>query len=128
MLGGAGLGIVLLVVAVAGGGWVFVVLAALVLIAAIVAVAAMLLQATTEVEKPSAEEVARLEAEGVRDPEHALNEAIEAEPEDAQGEPDDRAALEDRAEAQEPVERTSEQKGKITPSSSASRPVGPDED
>jgi hypothetical protein len=42
--------------------------------------------------------------------------------------PDDRAALEDRAEEQEPLERTSEQKGKVTPCSSASRPVGPDED
>lgn len=125
---GAGLGIVLLIVAVSGGGWVFLVLAVLVLLASIAAVTAMVLKATTEVEKPSADEVADLEAEGVRDPEGVLNEEVAAEPEREQGESDDRTALDERAEDREPVERTSEQKGKVTPSSSASRPVGPGDD
>lgn len=128
VIAGAGLGIVLLIVGVSGGGWVFLVLAVLALLASIAAVVAMVLQATTEVEKPSAEEVADLEAQGVRDPERALNEEVAAEPEGEQGEPDDRAALDERAEDEDPVERTSEQKGKITPSSSSSRPVGPDGD
>ncbi len=62
------------------------------------------LRSTTEVEKPAPETVARLEEEGVADPERKANEHVEAVEED---------------------EHAGEQQGKVTPSSSASRPVGP---
>lgn len=122
---GAVLGIVAIILLLGGGSYWWLPLAFAVLLAAFGGVVYFLLDRTTEVEKPSAETVARLEEEGVRDPERAVNERVDAAPEDEQGEADAQDALDRRAEGQPRDELAEEQKGKITPSSSASRPVGP---
>jgi len=77
-LAAAALVIVLLVAAVGNdGGWVLPTVAVLVLLLGLAAVATFLLKRTGEVEKPSADEVADLEAEGVRNPEKALNDRLD---------------------------------------------------
>jgi len=106
-----------LLLAVTGGGLILLVVAVLALLVVIGLVTAFVLKLTTE-EKPSVETVARLEAEGVHDPESALNERIDALPED------DQDGVDPESELDEPAR---EQKGKVTPSSE-SRPVGPDDD
>jgi hypothetical protein len=110
--------IVGLLVAVAGGELIFLAIAVLALVIAGGIVTMFVMSATTQVEKPSAETVARLEGEGVRDPEASLNERIDALPEEEQDGVDPESELDEPA---------SEQKDKVTPSSE-SRPVGPDED
>src|SRR3954467_15145874 len=96
-LAGAALTIAVIVAAVGNsGGWVLPALAVLAVLAGLAAVATFLLKRTGEVEKPSAEEVADLEAEGVRNPEKALNDRLDH-----------------------------EQKDKITPDAEHSDPVGP---
>jgi hypothetical protein len=75
----AGIGITALVVTLGGGNWAWLPVAVGVLIASVVAIAFFLVDRTSEVEKPSAERVADLEARGVRDPEKALNERLEHE-------------------------------------------------
>jgi hypothetical protein len=74
---GASLGIALLVLALADGNWVWLPIAVLVLVGSLAAIGYFLIDRTTELEKPSAEEVAALEAKGVRDPEGALNDELE---------------------------------------------------
>ncbi len=110
--------IVGLLVAVSGGGLIFLAIALLSLLIAGGIVTAFVMKATTQVEKPSAETVARLEGEGVRDPEAALNERFDALPEDEQD------GVDPESELDEPAR---EQQDKVTPSNQ-SRPVGPDED
>jgi hypothetical protein len=77
VVAGAALGIVLIVLALGGGNWLWLPLAVVVLLGSLAAIAYFLIDRTTEVEKPSAEEVADLEASGVRDPEGALNDQLE---------------------------------------------------
>jgi Na+-transporting methylmalonyl-CoA/oxaloacetate decarboxylase gamma subunit len=108
--------IVGLLVAVSGGGLIFLVLAILALIIAGGLVTAFVMKITAQVEKPSPETVARLEGEGVRDPEAAVNDHIYALPEDEQDGADPESALDEPAR---------EQQHKVTPSNE-SRPVGPD--
>ena len=79
---GGALVITLLVVALGAGGWIVTALAVVVLLGALAALAAFLIRRTAEVEKPSAERVADLEAEGVRDPEKAVNERLDHEHQD----------------------------------------------
>jgi len=75
---GAALVIVILVAAVGNdGGWVLPAIAVLALLTGLAAVATFLLKRTAEVEKPSADEVADLEAQGVRNPEKALNDRLD---------------------------------------------------
>jgi uncharacterized integral membrane protein len=84
------------VILVGAGHWWALPIAVVVLLASFGLGAFMTLKATTEVEKPAPETVARLEEEGVPDPEGAANERVGEE----------------------------EQKAEVTPSPS-SRPVGP---
>jgi hypothetical protein len=96
-LAGAALVIVILVAAVgSSGGWAVPAVAVLVLLAGLAAVATFLLKRTGEVDKPSAGEVADLEAHGVRNPEKALNDRLDH-----------------------------EQKDEITPDAAGAEPVGP---
>lgn len=113
------------VVLLSAGKWWALAIVVVVLLGGLGLGVALALRATTQVEKPSAETVARLDEEGVSDPEGAINERVDAAPEDEQGEADAEAALDRRAVEQPAGERAEEQKGKVTPSSSASRPVGP---
>jgi hypothetical protein len=76
---GAALVIVLVVAAAAVGGWLVLAVAVAVLVAALAGIGSFLISRTREIEKPSAEEVADLEAQGVRDPEGELNERLEHE-------------------------------------------------
>jgi hypothetical protein len=96
IVAGAGLAIVLLAVALGSGNWLWLPVAVVVLLAALGGIGYFLIDRTTELEKPSAEAVADLEARGVRNPEGALNDQIEH-----------------------------EQQDKVTPSASDARPVGP---
>ncbi len=109
--------IVGLLVAVGGGGWIFLIVAVVAMLLAGGIITALVLKTTTQVEKASPETVARLEHEGVRDPEASLNERVDALPEDEQDGVDPESALDEPAR---------EQKDKVTPSSE-SQPVGPDE-
>ena len=85
------------------GSWWLLAVAVAVHALATLAVGFFAIRATTTVEKPSPEAVARLEAEGVPDPEKAFN---------------------DRVQEYTDIER---QEGAVTPSSDRSRPVGHDE-
>ncbi len=107
--------IVGLLVAVSGGGLIFLILAILALIIAGGLVTVFVMKSTAQVEKPSPETVARLEGEG-RDPEAAVNERIYALPEDEQYGADSESLLDEPAR---------DQQTKVTPSNE-SRPVGPD--
>ena len=108
--------IVGLLVAVSGGGLIFLILAILALIIAGGLVTAFVMKSTAQVEKPSPETVACLEGEGVRDPEAAVNERVYALPEDEQYGADSESLLDEPAR---------DQQTKVTPSNE-SRPVGPD--
>jgi hypothetical protein len=66
----------------AAGGFVWVAVAVVLLLAALVALGFFLIGRTKQVEKPSADEVADMEARGVRNPEKALNERIDHEHQD----------------------------------------------
>jgi hypothetical protein len=70
----AGAVVVGVILSLALGSWIFVVLAVLVHALATTAVVAMTLRMTDEADKPDPRTVARLEDEGVSDPERALNE------------------------------------------------------
>ena len=85
------------------GSWWLLAVAVAIHAVATLAVGFFAIRATTTVEKPSPEAVARLEAEGVPDPEKAFN---------------------DRVQEYTDIER---QEGAVTPSSDRSRPVGHDE-
>ena len=66
----------------AAGGWAVVAFLVILLLAALVGLAIFLLKRTGQVEKPSAERVADLQAQGVRNPERELNDRIDHEQQD----------------------------------------------
>jgi hypothetical protein len=70
------------VVLLGAGSWWALPLVVLVLVGALASGALLTLRATTEVEKPAPETVARLEEEGVRDPEADVNERSDVAPQD----------------------------------------------
>jgi membrane protein implicated in regulation of membrane protease activity len=71
----AGAVVVGVILSLALGSWIFVVLAVLVHALATSVVVAMTMRMTGEQDKPDPRTVARLEEEGVADPERELNEA-----------------------------------------------------
>jgi len=81
------------------------------------------LRVTAEVDKPSPVTVARLQAEGVDDPESKLNRAIEAH----EGSEGDRVRREFEVDAEDARTDAAAQQMSITPSSEPTDLVGPGE-
>jgi len=102
---------------------VFTVLALLVHGAATVMVGYVVLRVTSEVEKPDPVTVARLQDEGVDDPESKLNRAIQAH----EGSEDDRVRREFEVDAEDADSSAAKQQASITPSSEETELVGPGE-
>ena len=120
-------GAALVVVAViagfaAGGSWWLLPVAFLVLLGMAYFVAAMGFQMMSRAERPSPTTVAILEEEGVRDPEELFSDIVAEFTEDtgAQGTNDRTTNVTD-----DPTKAAAEHESSITPSSGASRPVGP---
>jgi hypothetical protein len=111
------------VCAVITGSWWLLAVAVLVHAAATLAVAFFAIRATGEVEKPAPETVARLEAEGVPDPERAFNERVReyASAEPVQGNVRTTTPEED------PAQATEEQQDAVTPASEPSAPAPPED-
>lgn len=103
--------------------WVFTVLALGVHAVATVVIGYVVLRVTSEVEKPDPVTVARLQDEGVDDPESKLNRAIEAH----EGTEDDRVRREFEVEAEDASSSPAKQQASITPSSEETELVGPGE-
>lgn len=103
--------------------WVFTVLALVVHGVATVVVGYVVLRVTSEVEKPDPRTVARLQAEGVDDPESKLNRAIQAH----EGADGDRVRREFGVDAEDEGSEAAAQQVSITPSSEETELVGPGE-
>ena len=103
--------------------WVFTVVALAVHAAATVVVGYVVLRITSEVEKPDPRTVARLQDEGVDDPESKLNRAIQAH-EGAEG---DRVRRAFEVDAEDEQSEAAAQQVSITPSSEETELVGPGE-
>jgi hypothetical protein len=101
------------IISIALGSWIFTVLALVIHGVATVVVGYVVLRVTGEVEKPDPRTVARLQAEGVDDPEAKLNRAIEAH-EDAHG---DRVSRKFGSDAEDQHSDAAAQQVSITPSS-----------
>ena len=101
--------------------WVFTVLALVVHAVATVVVGYVVLRVTSEVEKPDPRTVARLQDEGVDDPESKLNLAIQAH-EGAEG---DRVRREFEVDAEDQESSAAKQQASITPSSEETELTGP---
>jgi len=121
-MGGAAI-VVGAILSLALGSWLFTVLALLVHGVATLMVGYVALRVTAEVDKPSPVTVARLQAEGVDDPESKLNRAIEAH----EGTEDNRVRREFEVDAEEARTGAAAQQISITPSSEPTDLVGPGE-
>lgn len=107
----------------AGGAWVVVgVFVALLL--GIGAVIGLVAKMTAEQEHVSPETAARLEDEGVANPDHAFNELVEEFSAPDDGDDDDRTTSAE----QRPATATAEQRTAMTPTSGPSAPTGPGDD
>lgn len=108
------------VVSLATGSWWFLPLALGVHALGTIAVVTVALGMTTQTEHMSPTAAARLEDEGVEDPDALLTDLVEAyAPEDRKGDEQQTPAHED------PAQATAEQRSSVTPSQHGSRPVGP---
>ncbi len=106
------------------GSWWFLALVVVVLLLAMIAVVLVALQMTTETEHLSPTAAARLEAEGVADPDAAFSDLVE---DVASGEPGEARGRETPVEEQ-PARAAAEQRSAVTPSHDPSKPVGPGDD
>lgn len=111
------------IISIALGSWIFTVLALVVHGVATVVVGYIVLRVTSEVEKPDPRTVARLQHEGVDDPEAKLNRAIQAHG-SAEG---DRVRREFAVDADDEQSEAAAQQVSITPSSEETELVGPGE-
>lgn len=109
------------IVSIALGSWIFTVLALVIHGVATVVVGYVVLRVTSEVDKPGPVTVARLQAEGIDDPESKLNRAIQAH-EGAEG---DRVRREFEVDAEDANSSAAKQQVSITPSSEETDLVGP---
>lgn len=109
------------ILSLAIGSWLLLALALTVHAAVTVLVGYVVLRVTADVDKPDPRTVARLQAEGVDDPESKLNRAIAAH----EGDDRDRVRREFEADADESRTEAAAQQASITPSSESTTPVGP---
>jgi hypothetical protein len=117
------LGLALLVVGavvwVATGSWIVMAIAVAADLLAGLLVAAMFIQLTTDLEHPSPELAAKLQSEGVADPDKLMTDLVH---ELAEEEPDgERATTAEEA----PARATAEQRSAVTPTGHPSKPTGP---
>lgn len=108
------------VVSLATGSWWFLLLALGVHALGTIAIVGIVLGMTTETEHVSPTAAARLEDEGVADPDAVLSELVEEyAPGDRRGDEQATSPHDD------PAQATAEQRSSVTPSQHPSRPVGP---
>ena len=108
------------IVSLASGSWWFLLLALGLDVLGLIVVTAIVLAMTTETEHLSPAAAARLEDEGVSDPDRVFSDLVEG------FAPGDREGDERQTPAQEdPAQATAEQRSSVTPSEEGSRPVGP---
>jgi hypothetical protein len=108
------------VVSLATGSWWFLLLALGAHALGTLAVGAIALRMTTQTEHMSPASAARLQDEGVEDPDAVLSDLVE------EFAPSDRRGEERKTSPhEEPAQSTTEQRSSVTPSQDPSRPVGP---
>ncbi|MFL5818152.1 MAG: hypothetical protein ACJ76L_11205 [Conexibacter sp.] len=108
------------VISLATGSWWFLLLALGLDVLGVIVVAAVALAMTTETEHLSPSAAARLEDEGVTDPDRVFSDLVEEfAPGGRRGDERETPAHEDAAQA------AAEQRSAVTPSQEGSRPVGP---
>ena len=109
------------VVSLATGSWWFLLIALVVDVAGVLLVTAGVLRMTKATEHPSPELAARLESEGVTDPDRMLTDLVH------EYAPSDDDADEDRTirPDDDPARASAEQRDAITPTDRPSRPIGP---
>ncbi len=108
------------VISLATGSWWFLLLALGLDLLGVLAVVAIVLAMTTETEHVSPGAAARLEDEGVADPDRVFSDLVEGfAPADRRG--DERTTSAD----EDPAQAAAEQRSSVTPSHEGSRPVGP---
>jgi hypothetical protein len=108
------------VVSLTTGSWWFLLLALGLDVLGLVAVAAIVLAMTTQTEHLSPTANARLQDEGVADPDRVLSDLVEEYASDERG-GDERTT----SPHEDPAQSSAEQRSSVTPSHDPSRPVGP---
>lgn len=121
VIGGAAALVVGAIISLWLKSWVFTVLALTVHAVATLVVGYVVLRVTSEVEKPDPRTVARLQDEGVDDPESKLNLAIQAH----EGSDGDRVRREFEVDAEDQKSTAAAQQTSITPASEETDLVGP---
>jgi hypothetical protein len=106
------------VVSLATGSWWFLLLALGLDIVGVLAVVAVVLAMTTETEHLSPSAAARLQEEGVSDPDRVFTDLVE------EFAPGERGEQRETPAQQDPAQAAAEQRSSVTPSHDRSRPVG----
>lgn len=109
------------IVVLATGSWWFLLLALAVHALGTLVIVGVILQLTSETEHLSPTAAARLEEEGVADPDALFSDLVEEHAPAGRGGPDDRSTPADEDSAQ----AAAEQRNAVTPSHDESKPVGP---